>query len=86
MEQLNECLENVSGKILDYIKNEYNKNNYIDIVAQNDIKKIIAGGITEVYKDKKEDIINCIQNIKDYIKTMKYITEDIEDIIEPNQI
>ena len=86
MEQLNECLENVSGKILDYIKNEYNKNNYIDIVAQNDIKKIIAEEITEVYKDKKEDIINCIQNIKDYIKTMKYITEDIVDIIEPNQI
>lgn len=86
MEQLNECLENVSGKILDYIKNEYNKNNYIDIVAQNDIKKIIAGEITEVYKDKKEDIINCIQNIKDYIKSIKNITEDIVDIIEPNQI
>lgn len=86
MEQLNECLENVSGKILDYIKNEYSKNNYIDIVAQNDIKKIIAEEITEVYKDKKEDIINCIQNIKDYIKSIKNIIEDIVEIIEPNQI
>lgn len=66
---------------MDYIKNEYNKNNYIDIVAQNDIKKIIAEEITELYEEEKENIKDCIQNINDYIKTIKNITEDIVDII-----
>ena len=71
---VNEDIEIAATEILNYIKTEYNKND-LDIVTENDIKKIL---INNIQNAKHNDIQNTIITMREIIMGLKDNIDDLE--------
>lgn len=71
---VNEYIEIAATEILNYIKTEYNRNN-LDIVTENDIKKIL---INNIQNTKHNDIQNTILTMREIIRGLKDNIDDLE--------
>ena len=71
---VNEYIETAATEILNYIKTEYNKNN-LDIVTENDIKKIL---INNIQNAKHNDIQNTILTMREIIIDLNDFLDDLE--------